>query len=346
MFQLPDIKQVDEQEIDRILTAYPYFTAARLLLARKQYSEQKNLLAPAVKKAQQYSNNMHYFYRFITTDEVVAAPTPVAIPEPEFTMPEEQPAEIIPFQSDEETYIAPDNVAVASEEMVPEPVDEEPVYEPEPELEIPVPEPELVYTPEPEAVPEPEQIKEEEPAMVHETETILVALPEEPVHNKYEKEEPIRIFPLEMPALDESSTLTFQPLYTDDYFAYKRLKEPGKADELDEKGQSEMKSFTAWLKDMKHSFAEKATKDWYHQQLKTSYQDADPGVSEKVERMAMDSITLNNDMVTETLAEVWAHQKQFHTAILIYQKLSLLNPGKSTYFAQKIEELQNLTDKN
>jgi hypothetical protein len=62
--------------------------------------------------------------------------------------------------------------------------------------------------------------------------------------------------------------------------------------------------------------------------------------------MAMESITLNNDIVSETLAEIWARQHQYQTAILIYQKLSLLNPGKSAYFAQKIKELQSLTDKN
>ncbi|RFM30864.1 hypothetical protein [Chitinophaga silvisoli] len=351
IFQLPDIKQVDEHSIDRIISQYPYFTAARLLLARKQYSEQKNLLAPAVKKAQQFSNNMHYFYRFITTDEVVAAPVAVyeasaevAEPEaevyeapayeapveetpayeargseatayeaPAYEAPvEEAPEEITTFTTDDELTITPDNVTVTPEE----------------------PEPEVIQ----------EQIKEEEQEMV--PEPIIVAS-DLPVAIKGEEvEEPIKIFPLDMPALEDSSTLTFQPLYTDDYFAYKRLKDPEKADELNEKGKAEMKSFTSWLKEMKSSFADKASKDWYRQQINISYQDADPEVSEAVEKMAMNSITLNNDMVTETLAEIWAKQRQYNTAILIYQKLSLLNPGKSAYFAQKIKELQILTDKN
>ncbi|OMP79297.1 hypothetical protein [[Flexibacter] sp. ATCC 35208] len=371
IFQTPDIKQVNEPDIDWVISQYPYFTAARLLLARKQYSEQKNLLAPAVKKAQQFSNNMHYFYRFITTDEAVAAPVVVEpvtsineepeqetgyeaggyeapeqkatyetrgyeAPEQEATYetrgyeaPEQEAAyetpeqktapydtpieeEITTFIADDELTVTPDNVTVTEE--------------------VPEPEPEIIT----------EQTKVEEPEM--EPEPIIVAS-DLPVAITAE-EEPIRIFPLNMPALDDNSPLTFQPLFSDDYFAYKRLKDPERADELNEKGKAEMKSFTSWLKDMKSSFADKASKDWYRQQINISYQDADPEVSEAVEKMAMNSITLNNDMVTETLAEVWAKQRQYNTAILIYQKLSLLNPAKSAYFAQKIKEIQILTDKN
>jgi tetratricopeptide (TPR) repeat protein len=135
-------------------------------------------------------------------------------------------------------------------------------------------------------------------------------------------------------------------LYTDDYFAYKRLKEPEQAEQLSEKAAAEMKSFTSWLKEMKHTFAEKASKQWYHQQMHRSYEDVDPEVSEAVEKMAMESITLNDDIVSETLAEIWARQHQYQTAIHIYQKLSLLNPNKSAYFAQKIKELQLLTEKS
>jgi Fe-S cluster biosynthesis and repair protein YggX len=155
----------------------------------------------------------------------------------------------------------------------------------------------------------------------------------------------LKIFPLDTSAAEDTS-LTFQPLYSDDYFAYKRLKDPEHAELLNEQGASEMKSFTSWLRDMKDTFAEKASKKWYHEQMHRSYEDVDPEVSVAVEKMAMSSITLNNDIVSETLAEIWARQQQYQTAILIYQKLSLLNPNKSAYFAQKIKELQLLTEKS
>lgn len=390
IFQTPDIKQVNEPDIDWVISQYPYFTAARLLLAKKQYSEQKNLLAPAVKKAQQFSNNMHYFYRFITTDEAVAAPVVV---EPVTSINEETVNEVIEEEAGYEAkgyeareqeaayeapaYEAPEQNAgyeakgyeahdqkTAYETPDQKAAYEAPAYETpeqkadpyeapiEDEITTFIADDELTVTPDnvtvTEEVPEPEpeiiteQTKAEEPEM--EPEPIIVAS-DLPVAITAE-EEPIKIFPLNMPALDDNSTLTFQPLFSDDYFAYKRLKDPERADELNEKGKAEMKSFTSWLKEMKSSFADKASKDWYRQQINISYQDADPEVSEAVEKMAMNSITLNNDMVTETLAEVWAKQRQYSTAILIYQKLSLLNPAKSAYFAQKIKEIQILTDKN
>ncbi|PUZ22529.1 hypothetical protein GA0116948_109128 [Chitinophaga costaii] len=150
---------------------------------------------------------------------------------------------------------------------------------------------------------------------------------------------PIKIYPLEMP---EETDLTFQPLYTDDYFAYKKLQEPQEAETMSEKGQHEMKSFTNWLRTMKDSFAEKNKKDWYHEQLHRLYEEEEEsGISERVEKMALRSITLDDDIVSETLAEIWAKQRQHQKAIQIYKKLSLLNPGKSAYFAQKINELQS-----
>ncbi|SEA13136.1 hypothetical protein SAMN05660909_00876 [Chitinophaga terrae (ex Kim and Jung 2007)] len=169
-----------------------------------------------------------------------------------------------------------------------------------------------------------------------------VAEPEDNAANKGG----IRIFPLNMPQTEETE-LIFQPLYTDDYFAYKRLKHPEEADELNAQGAAEMRSFTSWLRRMKEDFVAKGSKDWYQQQLNKIYdEDEKPEISETVEKMAVNSLTFNTDIVSETLAEIWAKQKQYDNAIKIYQKLSLLNPDKNAYFAQKILELKTLTDKN
>ena len=170
-------------------------------------------------------------------------------------------------------------------------------------------------------------------------------------NGKEEEEEtnagPIKIFPFAVNTDVEETELIFQPLYTDDYFAYKRLKNPEEADDLNEQGAAEMKSFTSWLRQMKDNFVGKTSKDWYHQQLHKIYEEDDePEVSETVEKMAMDSIVFNNDIVSETLAEIWVRQHQYANAIKIYQKLSLLNPDKNAYFAQKILDLKSKTDKN
>jgi hypothetical protein len=409
IFQQPDIKQVDEASLERLVTSFPYFTAARLLLARKQYTVQKNLLAPAVKKAQQYSNNMHYFYRFVTTDEkslveeqapVVPAPEEVtnsfadetaAGPQetaPVVTAPYEAPAPVDEPQAFMPATTAPvEPTPVAAQPVAPEatPVESIPVAA---QSVAPVATP-----PEEQPVRPVQQIAEETiPAQTEQVQSVAPAVTEVPAATTTPVQEPkihvtvpkapaapeatapvnnneeqitvtandvaattaapaeadaIKIFPLNANTTEAETSLTFQPLYTDDYFAYKRLKEPQQAEQLSEKGAAEMKSFTSWLRDLKDTFAEKAaTKQWYQQQLHRSYEDADPEVSEAVEKMAMSSITMNDDIVSETLAEVWARQHQYPAAIHIYQKLSLLNPNKSAYFAQKIRELQLLTEKS
>ena len=57
--------------------------------------------------------------------------------------------------------------------------------------------------------------------------------------------------------------------------------------------------------------------------------------------MAESSIN-DREVVTEAMAEVWEKQGNHAKAVEIYQKLSLLNPAKSSYFAAKIEQLKNL----
>ena len=46
------------------------------------------------------------------------------------------------------------------------------------------------------------------------------------------------------------------------------------------------------------------------------------------------------EVITETMAEVLAKQGMREKAMEMYRKLSLLEPEKSAYFAQKIEQLK------
>jgi hypothetical protein len=71
-----------------------------------------------------------------------------------------------------------------------------------------------------------------------------------------------------------------------------------------------------------------------------------PPVGEKLdsENKAKKSSEDSNDLVTETLARIYADQMLFPKAIATYKKLMLKFPEKSRYFASRIENLEKKTN--
>ncbi|HNA92617.1 MAG TPA: hypothetical protein PKZ71_10235, partial [Chitinophagaceae bacterium] len=60
---------------------------------------------------------------------------------------------------------------------------------------------------------------------------------------------------------------------------------------------------------------------------------------QKVEALAENSLA-DRHVITESMAAVWEKQGNAQKAIEIYEKLSLLEPTKSAYFAARIAELK------
>lgn len=120
--------------------------------------------------------------------------------------------------------------------------------------------------------------------------------------------------------------LVFEPYYTVDYFASQGIKTVLEEKPKDRLGQ-QLKSFTEWLKTIRQMPP---------QQIAAMN---DTSSEEKVVQLATHSLAEEN-VDTEAMAEVWIKQGEPEKAMKIYQKLSLLNPSKSSYFAVLIENIK------
>ncbi len=149
--------------------------------------------------------------------------------------------------------------------------------------------------------------------------------------NGYQQEpelEPMKIelkMPEQKASLDEA--MLFEPMHIVDYFASQGIKLTDVVQPGDKLGK-QLKSFTEWLKTMKKVHIEnEATAS------------ADTGT---VIQTLAEISNINMEVLTESMAEVFVKQGKTAKAGELYQKLSLLNPAKSAYFAAKIENLKEI----
>ena len=140
--------------------------------------------------------------------------------------------------------------------------------------------------------------------------------------------EPMRI-ELKMPEekINLNEALLFEPMHIVDYFASQGIKLTDEVQMADKLGK-QLKSFTEWLKTMKKVHVEN---------------EEEPSVATdiSINTLAENSNT-ETEVLTESMAEVFARQGKTVKASEVYQKLSLLNPAKSTYFAAKIQNLKGI----
>ena len=138
---------------------------------------------------------------------------------------------------------------------------------------------------------------------------------------------------IEMPAANiADDAILFEPLHTTDYFASVGIKLSEEAKPEDKLGK-QLKSFTEWLKTMKKIHAEQLTKASTPAEIEAD------NTESNIQQLAEKS-NIDNDVVTEAMAEVLLQQGRTKKAIEVLEKLSLLNPAKSAFFAAKINQIK------
>lgn len=124
-------------------------------------------------------------------------------------------------------------------------------------------------------------------------------------------------------AADAVVPIQSEPYHTIDYFASQGIRAEGSEDGLTKK----VRRFTDWLKQMK----------------KVATHPSDLGTDAELEKVvhgiAATSIEAK-EVVTEAMADILVKQGKIDKAVLMYSKLSFLNPDKTAYFAAKILELK------
>ena len=346
-------KLTDESTVgylENITKEHPYFSVAQFYLLQLLQKD-VNGYQPQVKKTAVLFNNNHwlnfqlleagYNNRPPAAAKSIIAEQPAAeiIADKIFT--EEKTEEEIPVAAEEqqlheeinthsETIFEEEkNIAAVEEEQ---PVIETTASKEEETIEIEQPVEEINIIPAPDDIkPIAEEIAEPVIENVQPAEELIAA----PVINGIQPAAEEITEPIIEKAKEEAAPLIepllFEPLHTTDYFASVGIK-LSEEEKASGKLGKQLMSFTEWLKTMKktHSMP----------QTQTTAADTEATSAESSIQKLAEKSNQENDVITEAMAEVLLQQGRQAKAIEILEKLSLLNPGKSPYFAAKINQIK------
>ncbi len=164
---------------------------------------------------------------------------------------------------------------------------------------------------------------------------------------------------------NKEEEILIAPLFTDNYFAHQQVsvteaevatfveqqkvqKEVRQEEIVEDQGVMITRTFEEWLVYFKgvkeHEKKQEASKQnltaiWQREKLTAAAEEENEIVPENVFKMAIDSISVKEDNVSEPLAQIMASQGKIDRAVEMYKKLSLQNPQKSAYFAAKIKDI-------
>jgi hypothetical protein len=313
LFQADTLEEVPRERLEVLVEEYPSFGIARYLLSSKLRAERADHFEEETRKTSLYFTNP-FWLQWMLQQEAGEPPVGAAVP-------------VVTAAASVATDIV--------EEPVEQPVAEHWVEEPKPEF------PATEHWQEQEAEPAPweEERHEEQPVTEQPVAASAVASEQEEqdfrriegsVAATVAAQQEAAAQPVaELGAAPNNPgepPLVFESYHMIDYFASQGIKLAPDENPADRLGK-QLKSFTEWLKVMKRL------------PQKETVTPSDMIAENRIQAIAAHSIE-GREVVTETMAEVLAMQGMREKASEVYHKLSLLNPGKSGYFAEKIEQLK------
>ena len=315
LLQKDTLDQCSLNELEQYADRNPYFGAAQLLLTKKLQDERSD------RYDEQLQKTLLFFHNPLWVEQMLNDTGHATV------MPAEKKEVVVPAAEPWEK----------NEDEIPEsiPVSNGPDQTGQPAAEVQL---SVIENPtETEKADHNNQV-EETPVLLKEEAILPGAVPAEVNQDEEDPHHlpvPDETLSLAIPALQienidpATAELSFEPFHTVDYFASQGIKFKEEERPKDKFGL-QLKSFTDWLRTMKKLPATAITAT------------IEKKAEEKVEQLAENSIE-GKDVVTETMAEVWEKQGNARKAIEVYNKLSLLYPSKSPYFAAKIEDLKKIT---
>lgn len=344
LFGKDDAGQIEDAALETMLSQYPYLSVARYLAAWRKYRQEEDDTPDELITAGLYLNNPMWLQWLLenhpkpegsdrTTDEA-GAEMPPSLPEPAST---DTPAPTLtsspPEAAGSGTVTLSASLALTAEPADTEPIVDKPVDTEPIAAESASTEPAVAESGADETISTEPATAESAAADTGNTphpapDDIHDSLPDSPSQTDSERAPVVEASDPPNADSEEPLPIVFQSYHTIDYFASQGIRLQQAELTKDRFGQ-QLKSFTEWLRSMKKL---------PHTGDGPSFPE-DPGRQQLVLRSAESSLE-DREVYTEAMAEVWAKQGNLQKARSIYEKLSLLNPSKSPYFAAKIDQLK------